>query len=160
MALLNVGIKWTSTTAESRAACIAREKETGDDEGWGKTAPEEDGVSFLRFVVNARLRTFARNRTSDSALAVHLSCNIDCGSRGITIDPPPYPFCPEYFPVFILLSSPALTAFYSFTSAVILSVYALSFLSSPRVLCEEEKKISFAYNLFKEEFLQDRLRIR
>lgn len=54
----------------------------------GKTAPEEDGVSFLRFIVNARLRISLRHRCTFFRLCtVHFSCNIDCGGCGITIDP-------------------------------------------------------------------------
>lgn len=53
----------------------------------------------------------------DSALAVHLSCNIDCGGRGITIEPSR--IFPRLHP-FILSLLP------SFTSAVTLSIYTVT----------------------------------
>lgn len=101
-----------------------------------------------------------RHRTSessDSALAVHLSCNIDCGGRGITIDPSR--IFPRLHP-FILSLLP------SFTSAVTLSIYTVTlqplrlFPSLSNIAWGED--IFRVYNLFIEETTssQDGLRIR
>lgn len=85
-------IKRTSTTGESSG--VHREGKRNrrwESAAGGKARAGEDGKNGAggrRSILSSfHCKCQAQNLPCTSAPAVHLSCNIDCGGRGITIDP-------------------------------------------------------------------------